>query len=194
VNWDFFARPSAAVRFCPAPSPPAKAVFYGVVFGTLQALIVNYWLGTYDVVTLHLVTLTTAVEYLLFMIALVLLIRICGAWGFLGYPWDITGASQYRFLPLIQIASVTGVWGVSFVVLACTAGAFVSRTVRRVRKGVRPPEIDRSKRLSRCNIRSGGVQVRHRDDSRYYSPVGFVTLPMNRILRVGTSLMKNRKG
>jgi apolipoprotein N-acyltransferase len=33
-----------------------------------------------------------------------------------GFPWNLLGASQYRFLPLIQIAAVTGVYGVSFLV------------------------------------------------------------------------------
>jgi apolipoprotein N-acyltransferase len=33
-----------------------------------------------------------------------------------GFPWDLLGVSQYRMVPLIQIASVTGVYGVSFMV------------------------------------------------------------------------------
>lgn len=34
-----------------------------------------------------------------------------------GFPWNFVGASQYKMLPLIQIASVTGVYGVSFLVV-----------------------------------------------------------------------------
>ena len=34
-----------------------------------------------------------------------------------GFPWNLLGTSQYRMLPLIQIASATGVYGVSFVVV-----------------------------------------------------------------------------
>ncbi len=37
--------------------------------------------------------------------------------GPLGFPWTLLGASQYRILPVIQIASVTGVYGVSFLVV-----------------------------------------------------------------------------
>jgi len=33
---------------------------------------------------------------------------------FTGFPWNLLGASQYRLLPVIQIASWTGVYGVSF--------------------------------------------------------------------------------
>jgi apolipoprotein N-acyltransferase len=138
---------------------PAKGVFYGVVFGTLQSLIVNYWHGTYDYVTLHLITSAFFLEYVLFMLVLVWLIRGSGKWGFLtvpcawvlfdyirsigvlGYPWSIIGTTQYRFLSLIQIASVTGVWGIDFVVLLCNAslawalarGAFGWRWVGRTR-------------------------------------------------------------
>jgi len=35
-----------------------------------------------------------------------------------GFPWVSIGYSQYKFLPLIQISDVTGVYGVSFLVLA----------------------------------------------------------------------------
>lgn len=34
-----------------------------------------------------------------------------------GFPWNDLGASQWRLLPLIQIAAVTGVYGVSFIVV-----------------------------------------------------------------------------
>ncbi len=114
---------------------PAMGIFYGVVFGTLQALIVNYWHGTYDYVTLHMITIAFVAEYLLFMVVLVCLIKVSGKWGFLlvpaawtmfdylrsigifGYPWGLVGTTQYQCLPLIQIASLTGVWGIGFVVV-----------------------------------------------------------------------------
>src|SRR6478736_6030340 len=36
---------------------------------------------------------------------------------FTGFPWTPLGASQWRLTPLIQIAAVTGVHGVSFLVV-----------------------------------------------------------------------------
>jgi apolipoprotein N-acyltransferase len=33
---------------------------------------------------------------------------------FTGFPWNLLGSSQYQMLPLIQVASVTGIYGVSF--------------------------------------------------------------------------------
>ena len=34
-----------------------------------------------------------------------------------GFPWNPLGASQYQLIPLIQVASVTGVYGISFLVV-----------------------------------------------------------------------------
>ena len=51
-----------------------------------------------------------------------------------GFPWNMLGVSQYRMLPLIQISSITGVYGVSFlmvwfsVALLC-AGAMLPRSL-----------------------------------------------------------------
>ena len=51
---------------------------------------------------------------------------------FTGFPWNFLGASQFRMLPLIQISSITGVYGVSFVMawFACavfSAGMVLTR-------------------------------------------------------------------
>lgn len=40
---------------------------------------------------------------------------------FTGFPWNLLGYSQYRNLPLIQVAAATGVYGVSFLVVAVNA-------------------------------------------------------------------------
>ena len=34
-----------------------------------------------------------------------------------GFPWNLLGSSQYQLTPMIQIASVTGIYGVSFLVV-----------------------------------------------------------------------------
>ncbi len=54
-----------------------------------------------------------------------------------GYPWLFLGMSQYKILPLIQIASVTGIYGVSFLVawfsvsLASAGIALLARSTKR---------------------------------------------------------------
>src|SRR3989338_2147170 len=43
---------------------------------------------------------------------------------FTGFPWALLGYSQYLNLPVIQIADVTGVWGVSFLVMMVNVGLY----------------------------------------------------------------------
>jgi apolipoprotein N-acyltransferase len=43
---------------------------------------------------------------------------------FSGFPWNPLGASQYQLVPLIQIASVTGVYGISFLVVWVSLSLF----------------------------------------------------------------------
>ena len=56
-------------------------------------------------------------------------------WG--GFPWSFLGVSQYQLVPLIQIASATGVYGVSFLVawfslsLFCAAEMIFRNPTRR---------------------------------------------------------------
>lgn len=42
--------------------------------------------------------------------------------GFLGFPWPSLGYSQSSFLPIIQIAEFTGVFGVSFLIVFVNSG------------------------------------------------------------------------
>jgi len=49
---------------------------------------------------------------------------------FSGFPWSLLGYSQYRVLPLIQMADITGVYGVSFLIVmvnAALAGFIIDR-------------------------------------------------------------------
>ena len=54
-----------------------------------------------------------------------------------GFPWGLAGYSQHAVLPVIQIAEVTGVYGVSFLLLAVNAAfaAMVGLGWRRARRG-----------------------------------------------------------
>ena len=58
------------------------------------------------------------------------LVRSC---FFTGFPWGILGYSQYQTINLIQIADITGAYGVSFVVVAVNMAVFavVTRSERR---------------------------------------------------------------
>ncbi len=115
-------------------------VFYGLTYGVLQTMLLNFWLGTYSLVTLQLVTLVFLLFYGLFLIPTLWLYKnlrrigfliLPAAWiafeylrsvGFLGYPWGFWGTTQYQFTSLVQIAALTGVWGVSFIVVSMNSG------------------------------------------------------------------------
>src|SRR5215475_1349788 len=44
-----------------------------------------------------------------------------GHLGFLSLPWMLLGYSQYQMAPLIQVASLTGVYGLSFLIVLMNA-------------------------------------------------------------------------
>lgn len=138
-----------------------RGVFYGTFTGVIMTMISSFWLGTFNLLTLQFVTVVTILEYLPFM-ALTLaaerwsrgagFLVFPAAWtvfdwarsqGFLGYPWGVLGTSQYAVIPVIQIASVTGVWGVTFVVtLANSVFAwYISGRLRGVRRGKIPAVV-----------------------------------------------------
>lgn len=115
---------------------PGRAIWYGVLYGVLFTLLGNFWLGTFNLVSLQAVGIIFLGFYGVLMPLLTFGLHAAPgrvrpvmiplgwtAWellrssGFLGYPWLLVGHSQYRVIPLIQIAEVGGVWLVSFVVL-----------------------------------------------------------------------------
>ena len=116
-----------------------KGVYYGVVFGAVQSVLINFWQGTYSYIGLQIVIFGLVLEYVIFMFILkALLIKagkfkiplIACLWiifeyarsiGFMGYPWGLAGSALFTFTPSIQIASITGFWGVSFLVLLINA-------------------------------------------------------------------------
>jgi apolipoprotein N-acyltransferase len=138
--------------------PVRWGVFYGTAFGVLQTMITNYWLGTFDLVSLQFASAVTFLEYVPFFWISLLIQRRSGrfrflvfpaAWtvfdylrsqGFLGYPWDMLGTSQYSFIPLIQTASLTGIWGVTFLVTLFNSvlALGVTRAVTGERHGITP--------------------------------------------------------
>ncbi|MBI4745793.1 MAG: apolipoprotein N-acyltransferase, partial [Deltaproteobacteria bacterium] len=50
-----------------------------------------------------------------------------------GFPWGVLGYTQYLNLPVIQIADVTGVYGISFVIVVVNAGIY--RVIERYLEG-----------------------------------------------------------
>jgi len=107
---------------------------WGAIYGCISYALFNYWLGAF-----HPLAGTIVYSiYIVYLAVVFLLLKFAGIaflkhsyivqwiiWlayeylrtkGFLGYSYGITGYSQWRIIPLIQIASITGVWGVSALV------------------------------------------------------------------------------
>jgi apolipoprotein N-acyltransferase len=107
---------------------------FGAIYGIIAYALFNYWLGKFHplagiiVYSIYLVYLS--ITFVFLKLACILfpgrgyivqwLIWLAYEYlrtkGFLGYSYGITGYSQWRMIPLIQIASITGVWGVSAIV------------------------------------------------------------------------------
>jgi len=51
-------------------------------------------------------------------------LEVCRSYALTGFPWVLLGYSQYRFLPIIQVSDITGVYGISFLVAGMNALLF----------------------------------------------------------------------
>ncbi|GHT59066.1 apolipoprotein N-acyltransferase 1 [Spirochaetia bacterium] len=129
----------------------AASVFWGALYGYSAYSLFNYWLSVFH----PLAGLIVNSIYLVYLALLFPLLKIAERlfprrgylvqwvlWityeylrtqGFLGYSYGIMGYSQWEMIPVIQIASIFGVWGVSALVVFPSAwlGAAVSGAVFR---------------------------------------------------------------
>ncbi len=78
----------------------------------------------------------SATYYLLFIPSLWVILEFIRSHLFTGFPWALLGYSQYLNLPVLQIADITGVWGVSFLVMMVNV-AIIEITSSAIR-GLRP--------------------------------------------------------
>ncbi|HMK49978.1 MAG TPA: apolipoprotein N-acyltransferase [Thermodesulfovibrionales bacterium] len=100
----------------------------GVSFITsilLVALLCSY-LSLYTGVFAFLFSITfrnTKLPALLIAPAFWVVLEFLRSYAFTGFPWSSIGYSQYKFLAIIQIADITGVYGVSFLVVSVNGAA-----------------------------------------------------------------------
>jgi apolipoprotein N-acyltransferase len=119
---------------------------YGLLYGFVTYSLFNYWLLNFHPLAIFIVPVIYAVYFgLLFPLlkladtafpryGYLLQIAIWVAYeylrlqGFLGYAYGIIGYSQYLVTPLVAISALTGVWGVSLLVVF--PSAFISAGLR----------------------------------------------------------------
>lgn len=151
-----------------------RAWAYGIVYGTFTVLIGNYWLATFNLLSLQVAVLVYGAYFALFFGVVVhglaqvpvrwQLPFLVASWtafdylrsvGFLGYPWLLTAHSQYLNVPLLQWASIGGVWFVGALVIA--PAAMVALALQRGALRTRRNHLSRTIALSFLLI--GGVHA-----------------------------------
>ena len=137
-RWGWF--PLAFV--CVAPIFPVihraswpRVLAYGPLYGFVSYALFNFWLAVWHPLGIAVVPAIYAGHFFLLFPVLKLIdgrfprhgwLLQAVAWigyeyvktlGYLGYPYGILGYSQYLFIPLIQVASLAGVWALSALVV-----------------------------------------------------------------------------
>ncbi len=110
---------------------PVYGFFYGFVF----YLFFNYWLKTFHPLAILIVPIIKGGEMILLFPALKAAQKLFKKYGYIiegiiwvaysylsqdwfaGYPYGTLGSAIYRYLPLIQISEIFGVWGVTFMMV-----------------------------------------------------------------------------
>lgn len=165
VNFWFLAYFSLVPLFFAMEDVSVKSGFFsGLLFGTISGIFMFYWVTVAMTVygginlffsallllSLGLITgllffapMTALITYfmrkginLLFVGApLWVSFEFLKTYLFTGFPWNLFGYSQKPFLEIIQISDITGVYGVSFLLVFINSGIFYSlKRYRKVRK------------------------------------------------------------
>lgn len=98
----------------------------GLVFLALAGYLALYWAAFCAALTAF--RFDSGTRYVIVASSLWVALEFLRGFLFTGFPWNLLGYSQYQTRPINQIAAVTGVYGVSFVVMAANAG--LARTLR----------------------------------------------------------------
>jgi len=112
-----------------------KTVLYGLFYGWAVYAVFNYWLTTFHPLSVVIVPAIYSFYFLIcfpllkaadlffprygYLVQLLVWLgyEYLRSLGFLGYPYGVLGYTQYLFLPFIQLASITGIWGVTALVV-----------------------------------------------------------------------------
>ncbi len=108
--------------------------FYGLVYGFTFYYFYNYWLETFHPLAILIAPVLESVQYAVLFLALrwtktlfkkhyaLVSVLFYNAYlyltqqGFLGYPYGNITSALYEYTSLIQIVSITGIWGLGFVI------------------------------------------------------------------------------
>lgn len=136
TGWSLLAFVSIAPAICVANRISLRrSAGYGAYYGFITYVLHNYWLGNFHPLAILIVPIIYAVYFtLLFPILTIahrafprtgylvqtvvwLAYEYVRTLGFLGYAYGILGYTQYRVPALVRFSSITGIWGVSAIVV-----------------------------------------------------------------------------
>lgn len=119
---------------------------YGFLFGFTFYTAFNYWLSTFHPLAILIVPIIKGGEMIVLFLALKAADRLFKRHGYLvqtviwvaytylgqswfaGYPYGTIAYAAYEYLPLIQIAEFSGIWGLNFLMILpqALAGRYVA--------------------------------------------------------------------
>lgn len=118
-----------------------RAFLFSFLSGVVFWFISIYWLANVTIIGLIVFVLYLGLYFglfgvlikrfyfsLLFVSSLWVILEYTRSFLLTGFPWALLGYSQYKNLPAIQIADITGVWGVSFLVIM--ANVYIYKLIR----------------------------------------------------------------
>ncbi|MDH4028198.1 MAG: apolipoprotein N-acyltransferase, partial [Nitrospirota bacterium] len=97
-----------------------------VMSGLMLALLCGYlalYVGAFSVF-FNIISEDTRIPSLVLVPVVWVSLELFRTYALSGFPWSVLGYSQYKLLPLIQIADMTGIYGVSFIVAALNGAMF----------------------------------------------------------------------
>jgi len=104
-------------------------IIYWLVHVTLAGMIIlllylALYFGMFGLVFSSIEHRASSIEYL-FIPSLWVILEYIRSHLFTGFPWALLGYSQYLNSPTIQFADITGVWGVSFLVMMINVAIYL---------------------------------------------------------------------
>ncbi|MBI4698027.1 MAG: apolipoprotein N-acyltransferase [Nitrospirae bacterium] len=104
--------------------------FYGHIPAVMSALLMlalslylALYVGLFSALFSHL-SRRSRFPALFFAPVLWVTLEVLRTYALTGFPWSLLGYSQYKFLSVIQVADITGVYGVSFLVVAVNGAIY----------------------------------------------------------------------
>lgn len=144
------------------------AVFFFIQLSWLRHIAIIAWILLSSYCSAYFLTFAFCTRFIVFRLKYPLVIVAPAIWialefirSFLlsGFPWFFIGHTQSQYLPVIQVADITGVYGISFVIVTANAALvdlIICYLINRRKIPPSPPPLQRKgKRVDKKFIEKG---------------------------------------